>query len=100
MKRRPIVPFGRENLVERYRSAPGVLVGDTRHISGLVGRDESLAVVQDRGAQFEQAFLDVGKVLRAAGFVFSDVVELGTWVASFSMPGIVFEIKATAVRGA
>jgi enamine deaminase RidA (YjgF/YER057c/UK114 family) len=120
-----------ENIVEKYRYAPGVLVGDTLYISGQVGRDEQLRVVEDTEAQFEQAFRNVGKVLEAAGAGFADVVELETWflnfpadlplfmkvkdrfltgpayptwtgfgVSSFSMPGIVCEIKCTAVLGA
>jgi enamine deaminase RidA (YjgF/YER057c/UK114 family) len=107
-----------------------VLVGDTLYVSGQVGRDDSLAVVEDREKQFEQCFLNVKKVLDAAGFAFADVVELETWflefpgdlalfmqvkdrfiqgpvyptwtgfgVSSFSMPGIVCEVKVTAVRG-
>ena len=128
--RRMIVPAGMENIVERYRYAPGVLVGDTLYVSGQVGRDENLQVVADTEAQFDQCFRNVGKVLDAAGFSFSDIVELETWflnfpgdlplfmqvkdrwitgpvyptwtgfgVASFSMPGIVCEVKATGVRG-
>jgi enamine deaminase RidA (YjgF/YER057c/UK114 family) len=130
MKRQLIVPPGMENLVERFHYAPGVLVGDTLYVSGQVGRDEHLQVVEGTQAQFEQAFRNVGKVLQAAGFSFSDVVVLETWflnfpgdlavfmqvkdqflgnttptwtgfgVASFSMPGITCEIKVTAVRGA
>jgi enamine deaminase RidA (YjgF/YER057c/UK114 family) len=99
-------------------------------VSGQVGRDEHLKVIVDTELQFEQAFRNVGKVLDAASFAFSDIVELETWflnfpkdlalfmqvkdrflgtttptwtgfgVASFSMPGIVCEIKVTAVRGA
>ena len=128
--RRMIVPKGMEAIVERFHYAPGVLVGDTLHVSGQVGRDESLNVVIDTEAQFEQCFRNVKKVLDAAGFTFSDVVELETWflnfpadlalfmqvkdrwiigpiypiwtgfgVSSFSMPGIICEVKVTAVRG-
>jgi enamine deaminase RidA (YjgF/YER057c/UK114 family) len=130
MTRRLVVPPGMENLVERFHYAPGVLVGDTLYVSGQVGRDENLRVVEGTEAQFEQAFRNVGKVLDAAGFAFGDIVELETWflnfpqdlalfmqvkdrflgtttptwtgfgVAAFSMPGIVCEIKVTAVRGA
>lgn len=130
-ERRMIVPPGMEAIVERFHYAPGVLVGDTLYVSGQVGRDENLAVVEDKEKQFEQCFLNVGKVLDAAGFGFADVVELETWflefpgdlplfmqvkdrfltgpvyptwtgfgVSSFSMPGIVCEVKVTAVRGA
>lgn len=129
-KRRMIVPKGMENIVERYRYAPGVLVGDTLYASGQVGRDENLAVIADPEAQYDQCFRNVGKVLDAAGFGFADIVELETWfvefpgdlalfmkvkdrwikgpvfptwtgfgVKSFSMPGLLCEIKVTAVRG-
>jgi enamine deaminase RidA (YjgF/YER057c/UK114 family) len=129
-KRQIIVPAGMENLVEKLHYAPGVLVGDTLYVSGQVGRDEKLQVVQGASEQFEQAFRNVGKVLDAAGFSFSDIVELETWflnfpadlavfmqvkdqflgntiatwtgfgVSSFSMAGIICEVKVTAVRGA
>lgn len=129
-QRRMIVPQGMEAIVERFRYAPGVLVGDTLYVSGQVGRDETLAVIEDRERQFERCFLNIGKVLDAAGFDFADIVELETWfldfpadlplfmqvkdrfisglvyptwtgfgVAAFSMPGIVCEVKVTAVRG-
>lgn len=129
-ERRMIVPRGMENIVERYRYAPGVLVGDTLYASGQVGRDENLAVIADPEAQYDRCFRNVGKVLDAAGFAFSDIVELETWfvefpgdlalfmkvkdrwirgpifptwtgfgVKSFSMPGLLCEIKITAVRG-
>jgi enamine deaminase RidA (YjgF/YER057c/UK114 family) len=128
--RRLIVPAGLELLVERYRYAPGVLVGDTLYVSGQVGRDAQLNVLTDKRAQFEQAFRNLGRVLHAADMDFSDIVELETWmldfqgdlplllevknrflgdtvpawtcfgVAGFSMPGLLLEVKATAVRGA
>lgn len=128
--RRMIVPPGMEAIVERFRYAPGVLVGDTLYVSGQVGRDETLTVVADKEAQFEQCFLNIKKVLDAAGFAFSDIVEMESWftsfpgdlalfmevkdrwikgpvyptwtgfqVSGFSMPGIICEVKVTAVRG-
>lgn len=129
-KRQLIVPPGLELLVERYKYAPGVLVGDTLYVSGQVGRDAQLNVIADKAAQFKQAFENVGKVLAAAHMSFADVVDLETWllefpgdlpllmsvkdkffgttvpawtgfgVKSFSMPGIALEVKVTAVRGA
>jgi enamine deaminase RidA (YjgF/YER057c/UK114 family) len=127
--RRMIIPPGMENIVERYRYAPGVLAGDTLYMSGQVGRDENLNVVEGAEAQFEQCFLNIKKVLDAAGFTFSDIVELESWftcfpgdlqlfmqvkdrwikgpvyptwtgfqVSNFSMPGLICEVKATAVR--
>ena len=124
-----IVPEGMENIYDTYHYAPGILIGDTLYISGQVGRDADLNVVEGAEAQFAQAFENVGKVLSAAGAGFDDVVELETWFADdmadlktfmevkdryfthvyptwtgfavkgFSMPGILVEIKCKAVLG-
>ena len=124
-----IIPKGMENIYETYHYAPGILVGDTLYLSGQVGRDENLQVIEGAEAQFVQAFENVGKVLAAAGAGFDDVVELETWFADsmadlktflavkdryfvnryptwtgfavkgFSMPGILVEIKCKAVLG-
>ena len=124
-ERRDIIPPGMENIFERFRYAPGVLVDDTLYIAGQVGRDEQLQVVAGTQAQFTQAFENVGKVLRAADATFDDVVEMVTYhldmrdlalfmevknryftgrlpawtgigVTALAMPGLVVEIKCTA----
>ena len=122
-----IVPPGLEAVYDQFHYAPGILVGDTLYISGQVGRDADLKVVEGAEAQFVQAFENVKLVLEAAGARFGDVVELETWFADdmadlklfmavkdryfveryptwtgfavkgFSMPGILVEIKCTAV---
>ena len=127
--RKVIIPEGMENIYDTYHYAPGLLIGDTLYISGQVGRDENLNVVEGAEAQYAQAFENVGKVLKAAGAGFDDVVELETWFAEdmadletfmavkdryfttryptwtgfavkgFSMPGILVEIKCTAIPG-
>lgn len=127
--RQVIIPPGMENIYDTYHYAPGILVGDTLYISGQVGRDEDLNVVEGVEEQFAQAFDNVAKVLDAAGASFDDVVELETWftdsmadlktflavkdryftnryptwtgfaVKGFSMPGILVEIKCKAVLG-
>ncbi len=129
-ERRTIIPPGLEAVYETYRYAPGIMVGDTLYVSGQVGRDSNLKVVDGVEAQFLQAFENVRLVLDAAGATFADVVELETWFADdmkdlklflavkdryfsrplyptwtgfavkgFSMPGILVEIKVTAVPG-
>lgn len=124
-QRRDIIPPGMENIFERFRYAPGVLVDDTLYIAGQVGRNEKLEVVQGTEAQFVQAFENVAKVLRAAGASFDDVVEMVTYhvdmrdlalfmevknryftqrvpawtgigVTALAMPGLLVEIKCTA----
>ena len=127
--RKVIVPEGMENIYGTYHYAPGIQVGDTLYLSGQVGRDEKLNVVEGTEAQYIQAFENVKKVLAAAGASFDDVVELETWfsdsmadlktflevkdryftnryptwtgfaVKGFSMPGILVEIKCKAVLG-
>lgn len=127
MERRLIIPKGLEAVYERFHYAPGILVGNTLYISGQVGRDADLNIIEDPEAQYHQAFRNVGLVLEAAGASFSDVVELETWfldsmadlktfmavkdqyfveryptwtgfaVRGFSTPGLLVEIKCTAI---
>ena len=127
--RREIIPPGMENIRERFHYAPGLLVGDTLHIAGQVGRDANLRVVEGTEAQMVQAFENVKKVLTAAGATFDDVVDMTTYhldmrdlllfmqvkdryftnrvpawtgvgVTALAMPGLIVEIKCTAVLGA
>lgn len=135
--REVIIPPGMEILYEKYHYCPGIKVGNTLYISGQVGRDENLQVVEDTEAQFVQAFENVKKVLVAAGASFDDVVEMityhvtganvtnapqltiphlplfiqvkdryftnkfptwtGVGVTGLSTPGLIVEIKCTAV---
>ncbi|MEM8749186.1 MAG: RidA family protein [Pseudomonadota bacterium] len=130
VKRKIIVPPGMEAVYERYHYAPGILIGDQLHISGQVGRDADLNVIEDVEGQYVQAFENVKLVLDAANATFDDVVEMETWFADdmnnlqlfmavkdryftnnyptwtgfavkgFSMPGIVVEIKCHAILNA
>lgn len=77
--REVIIPPGMEILYEKYHYCPGIKVGNTLYISGQVGRDENLQVVEDTEAQFVQAFENVNKVLIAAEASFDDVVEMITY---------------------
>ncbi len=129
LTRKVIIPEGMENIYDTYHYAPGILVGDTLYCSGQVGRDENLKVVEGVEEQFTQAFVNMQKVLTAAGATFDDVVELESWFAGsmadlktfmavkdrfftnryptwtgfsvngFSMPGILVEIKCKAILG-
>ncbi|MEM1048471.1 MAG: RidA family protein [Pseudomonadota bacterium] len=125
--REVIVPPGLEAVYETFHYAPGIRAGNTLYISGQVGRDRDLNVVEGTEAQYVQAFENVRAVLDAAGATFDNVVELETWfledmqdlklfmavkdryftnlyptwtgfaVRGFSMPGIHVEIKCTAI---
>ena len=125
-KREIIIPKGMENLYEKFHYCPGIKVGDTLYIAGQVGRDENLQVIEGPEAQFTQAFENVKKVLTAAGATFDDVVEMityhtdmhhlplfiqvkdryftknyPTWTGigttALAMPGLLVEIKCTAI---
>lgn len=77
--REVIVPEGMEVLYEKYHYCPGIKVGNMLYISGQVGRDENLQIVEGTEAQFVQAFENVKKVLVAAGATFNEVVEMITY---------------------
>jgi enamine deaminase RidA (YjgF/YER057c/UK114 family) len=77
--REVIIPKGMEILYEKYHYCPGIKVGNTLYISGQVGRDENLQVVEDIESQFVQTFENVKKVLTAADATFDDVVEMITY---------------------
>lgn len=125
-KREMIIPKGMENLYEKFHYAPAVRVDNTLYIAGQVGRDENLQVVEGAEAQFTQAFENLKKVLAATGATLEDVVDIVTyhtdmrdillflqvkdryftrdypaWTAigtpALAMPGLLVEIKATAV---
>lgn len=66
-ERKAVVPAGMEAVYERIRYAPAVKVGNTIYVSGQVGRDEKMQLVEGREAQTVQAFENLKKVLEAAG---------------------------------
>lgn len=74
--RSSIVPPEMRNLHERFHYSPGVRAGNLLFVSGQVGRDEQLNVVEGKEAQFTQAFENVRKVLAAAGATLDDVVDM------------------------
>jgi enamine deaminase RidA (YjgF/YER057c/UK114 family) len=53
-----------------------VRVGNTLYISGQIGRDENMKLVEDREAQFVQTFENMKKVLSTAGATFDDIVDV------------------------
>jgi enamine deaminase RidA (YjgF/YER057c/UK114 family) len=56
-----------------------VKAGPFLFMAGQLGRDEQLNAVEDKEAQFAQAFVNVEKVLSAAGATFDDVVDMVTY---------------------
>lgn len=75
-ERQAIIPPGMEAIHDDIHYAPAVRVGDTLYISGQIGRDENMQLVEGREAQFVQVFENLGKVLTAAGAGFGDIVDV------------------------
>ena len=123
----PIIPSGMEAIHQQKRYSPGVRVGNILYVSGMLGRDDALNVVFEPEAQLVQLFENMGRVLEAAGTGFANVVELTGFftdlqrdmglyqavrdryitgdlpaqtiigVSQLSTPGLILELKCTAV---
>ncbi|MBC8636856.1 RidA family protein [Caballeronia sp. EK] len=74
-----IVPPGMEAVYEKIRYAPAVRAGNTIYVSGQIGRDAAMQLVEDREAQIVQAFENLKLVLETAGASLSDVVDVTTF---------------------
>jgi|GEM_PF-598544 len=78
-KREIIIPKGMESLVDKFHYAPAVKVDNTLYISGQLGRDENLQVIEGAEAQYIQAFENLKAVLAAAGATLENVVDMITY---------------------
>lgn len=78
-KREAIIPPGMEAVYEKIRYSPAVKVGNTIYVSGQIGRDASMELVEGREAQIVQAFINLKLVLEAGGASLSDVVDMTTF---------------------
>jgi enamine deaminase RidA (YjgF/YER057c/UK114 family) len=122
-----IVPRGMESVYEKIHYAPAVRVGSTIYVSGQIGRDQNMRIVEGSEAQIVQAFENLKTVLDAAGASMADIVDLTSfhtdmrelslfmqvkdryltkdfpaWTAIGAsslggVPGLIIEIKAVAV---
>lgn len=123
----PIVPAALELLHSKRGHSPGVRVGNLLLISGMLGRDENLSIVSERGDQIAQVFENIGLVLAEANCGWDNVVELTGYfthlrrdfdlfmavrnqyirepypamtmigVAELAQPGLICEVKGIAV---
>ena len=78
-ERKDIVPEGLERQYEKLQFAPAVRVGDTIHVSGVIGTRDDGSVDDDPAGQFAQAFTNLAHVLKAADCTMADVVEMTTF---------------------
>ena len=77
--RKAVIPDGMEAVYEKIRYSPAVKVGNTIYVSGQIGRDAAMQLVEGREAQMTQAFDNLERVLAAAGASLRDVVDLTTF---------------------
>lgn len=127
MKRRLINPPGTEKTYQRWQYSQAVRVGDTIWVSGQVGMDKT-GPAEGIEAQSRIALESLKRVLEEAGASLEDVVELVTYhtnmadlagfgkvraeffpsnypawtavgVQALAVPGVLLEVKATAVAG-
>ena len=78
-KRDAIFPEGRQALYEINKYSAAIRSGDLLFVSGQVGSDAEGQPVQGFRAQVEQAFMNLGSVLAAAGAGFDDIVDVTTF---------------------
>ncbi|MDR5739220.1 MULTISPECIES: RidA family protein [unclassified Caballeronia] len=78
-ERKAIVPAGMEAVYDNIRYAPAVRVGHTVYVSGQIGRDANMKLVEGREAQIVQAFENLKTVLEAAGATLANVVDITTF---------------------
>jgi enamine deaminase RidA (YjgF/YER057c/UK114 family) len=77
--REPIVSTGWELFFELTHVPAAVRVGDTLYVTGHTGDAPMGIYATDAEAQIRQTFVNVTQTLAAAGFTWSDVVELTTY---------------------
>jgi enamine deaminase RidA (YjgF/YER057c/UK114 family) len=92
-RRETVVPEDMKDVHERFRYSPGVKAGPFLFMAGQLGRDEHLHVVEDKEAQFAQAFENVEKILSAAGATFDDVVDMVTYHTDMRDLQLFIEVK-------
>ncbi|MFR0693216.1 RidA family protein [Enterobacterales bacterium AE_CKDN230030158-1A_HGKHYDSX7] len=125
--RQPVIPESMQALVERAGYLPAVKVGATLYCAGQVGRTAAMEVILDPEQQFLAAWENLRLVLAAGGCGFEDIVDLTTYhvglqqhmplfrkvkdrlfprgtcawtcigVAELAHPGLLVEIKCTAI---
>ena len=92
MARGPIIPEGSEGSYERFHFAPAFRVGDTIHVSGVIGSNADGSVPEDAADEFANAFASLTATLEAAGASLDDIVEMTSFHTD--MPATLREFMA------
>lgn len=72
----PIIPPGMAAVYNDIHYAPAVKAGGFLFISGQIGRDQNMRLVEAKEAQFVQVFENLKAVLAEAGADFSCIVDV------------------------
>lgn len=78
-QRNPVIPPGSEYQYEKLHFSPALRVGDTLHVSGVIGVAADGSCSDDPATQFTQAFEGLASVLETAGGSLADIVEMTTF---------------------
>ena len=74
--RKPIIPAGHEVAYKRFHFPAAFRVGDTIHVSGIIGVGADGKVPDAPADEFTNAFEQLARTLDAAGGRVGDVVEI------------------------
>ncbi|HDR9163058.1 TPA: RidA family protein [Burkholderia vietnamiensis] len=91
--REAIIPAGMESVYDRIGYAPAIKVGDTVYVSGQIGRDAAMQLIEGREAQIVQAFENLKRVLEAGGATLDDVVDLTTFHTDMRDLPLVMQVR-------
>ncbi len=91
--RQAIIPKGMEAVYDKIHYAPAVRVGNTIYVSGQIGRDDNMQLVEPREAQIVQAFENLKKVLAAGGASMDDIVDLTSFHTDMRDLALFMEVK-------
>ena len=96
--RKAIIPPGQEGTYERFHFAPAFRVGDTVHVSGVIGHGEDGRVPAEAPDEFRAAFEQLASTLEAAGATLADIVELTTFHVGMAEIGDFVAAKDAVIR--
>jgi enamine deaminase RidA (YjgF/YER057c/UK114 family) len=91
--REAIIPKGMEVVYDQIHYAPAVRVGRTVYVSGQIGRDEQMRIVEGSEPQIVQTFENLRHVLEAAGASLADVVDLTSFHTDMRELKLFMQIK-------
>ncbi len=96
-ERTPIIPPGQEAHYDRYHFAPAFRVGDTIHVSGIIGTGPDGRVPADPAEEFAAVFAQMRATLEAAGASMGDIVELTSFHVDLTQIGPFMKAKNVAI---